>query len=753
MIAINKEKLFQRVLKPAQFIIAIAAFVLIFVKAHMLLSDLDIWLHIKTGEYIIINKAIPYYDIFSFVLDGKRWIDHEWLFQIITYLFYSKWQADGLIFLQSLSIVSAFFVLFMLGLRLVKSYLTAAIFLILTAYASIGRFNIRPDIFSLLFFAAYLFLLRFYINKKPIWILIPLQAIWVNFHGYFFLGPLLIAVFLISELIRRKIKCLPWNWQKGFPLTDVSYNRLKAILLLTILANLLNPNGLSGLIYPATVLKGILLDGSGPLFQHIVELKPTWQFIKYMDSFNIMLSILLATLVINRKNLEVGQLLLVLIFFLFSFTMRNIHFFAFISYFVTLSNLSSIEKNFKFAHIFKKNIISLFNAAMALLFIVWIVLQIKEIPTAAYYDFNENKFQSNFSGMDKRQYPIGALEFALKNKIGPNVLNNFNSGAYMIGKAYPELRVFIDGRTELYGSDFFKEYLSLINADVDVFNKVTEKYQISAVLFTIGNSKIIKHIYKDPKWKLVFIDHAGLVFLKDTPFNKALIEKHELNLDNYSAPKTKPGYLYDNDLYPYPWPYISRARLFDFLEKEKALISECSEALRVSPVYAEPYLLMGKSYLRQGLYDKALDYLRTADALEKQNIATLLNLAICFRKLNHDQAAINILERILKIDRKNSNAYYYLGKIYLSLDKEEDAIKVFKKAIRYESSIARYHLLLAQAFYQKGVKAKDRPSIIAAKYELGLAEKLNVQKDQKLAGEIKSQLKDTKAYLSKNYPE
>ncbi|SMC24427.1 hypothetical protein SAMN02745134_02167 [Clostridium acidisoli DSM 12555] len=47
--------------------------------------------HIKVGEYILKNKTIPHYDIFSWYGKSQHlsWINHEWLFGIIAYLVYS----------------------------------------------------------------------------------------------------------------------------------------------------------------------------------------------------------------------------------------------------------------------------------------------------------------------------------------------------------------------------------------------------------------------------------------------------------------------------------------------------------------------------------------------------------------------------------------------------------------------------------------------------------------------------------------
>jgi len=55
-------------------------------------------------------------------------------------------------------------------------------------------------------------------------------------------------------------------------------------------------------------------------------------------------------------------------------------------------------------------------------------------------------------------YPYKAVDFIVRHKIKANIFNDFNSGAYLIGRTYPNIKVFIDGRTEVYGASFFETY-------------------------------------------------------------------------------------------------------------------------------------------------------------------------------------------------------------------------------------------------------------------------------------------------------
>ena len=60
----------------------------------------DIWMHIKTGQLMLENVEIATVDDYSYTVAGKDWLNHQWLSQIIFYLFYNSFGTTGIIFLQ-----------------------------------------------------------------------------------------------------------------------------------------------------------------------------------------------------------------------------------------------------------------------------------------------------------------------------------------------------------------------------------------------------------------------------------------------------------------------------------------------------------------------------------------------------------------------------------------------------------------------------------------------------------------------------
>lgn len=732
-------------------ILILSVFCLIFALSHRAIFDADIWLHLKTGEIIIKNKIIPSKDIFSFTLDGKPWIDHEWLFQAVSYLIYHKWQAEALILLESYCLIASFFILFLMGTYAIKSYMEVAIFILMTAYACVSRFNIRPDIFSLLFFSLYLYLLRFHINKRIIWLLLPIQVLWTNFHGYFFLGPLVVLLFILAEFLRRKIRFLPAGWRQGFILDDSAYKRLLKVFFFILLMCFINPQGLQGAFYPLDIFKGILTGKMQVFFKYIQELQPTFKMMKaFAGNAYFLITIFCFTLMaFNFKNLRLVEILLALTFFLFALKVRNITFFAFTAFMIIISyigpTLNRISQAIKLEIPTRKTLYFLLKYNLIIFLIIWIGIKINELALDSYYDFESKKFNSLIFGIDQRRYPKGAVSFLLKNNINVPLFNDFNSGAYIIGMGYPKIKIFIDGRTELYGPEFFNEYKDMIQGDSKVFEKTVNKYNIGAVLLGLSTQRlpeIINYLYKNPQWKLVFFDAQGLVFLRDAPQNQSLIREYGIELKNYKTPRAD---LQNLGLRrAYPGSYIKRASLFNLLKEDALVIEEVKEALRIMPNCSEAFHLMGKVYLRKGLYQESLENLRATLLLTPRNVEALVNLGTCLKELKDYKSALQVLKGAIRFNKLYAPAYFELGTIYLMQDNLEEALKALDRATRYAPLEPRYHFKFGQALLESSKKSKSDIYTVKAEKELMKASELNKGLDSDLEKNILQSLEEIK---------
>ena len=683
------KKIGSRLDKVLGALAVISVFCLIFITSHLAIFDLDIWLHLKSGQMIWQNRSVPQQDLFSFTLPAHPWIDHEPLFQLLSYIIYNAGQSEWLILFACYVIFFSFFILFLIARKKIRSYFEIALLLFIAATASASRFNIRPDIFSVLFFALFIYILRFYSHKNVLWLLIPLQILWVNFHGYFFLGPMLIMIFIIGEFLRKNLPVLPWDWKEEAAVSAKTYERLQAVLILSLIASLINPNGLNGALYPVSVVRGIFSGESKAFFDYIQELRPSFGARGYSwNCFYALVALCFTLLLINFKKLKIVDVLLALVFVVFAIAQRNIVFFVFSAVVViaiySLPAWEFLKEKFKFKDIKKGAFYYLVRNALAILFIVWIWGKVDNIAIETYYDFETNRYVSLHSGINEKHYPKKAVEFLLANDLKAPIFNDFNSGAYLVGNAFPQRKVFIDGRTEFYGHEFFSLYLDAMRKGGDAFKKAQERYDLKGAILTDTSTDfpyLVKTLYSDPQWKLVFLDESAAVFLKQDKATKDLIARTKIDLSKYTAPK--PDLKAIGIRRVYPWPYIKRSSFFELIGEDAAAGSEAQEALNIMPNCAEAFQILGRISLRKGSLQEAFINLRKAAVLMPKNSGILTDLGEALIKSKDYASAEKALIAVNKLNKKYAPAYYQLSLLCIDTGRIPEAKKALQKAKFY----------------------------------------------------------------------
>ena len=92
-------------MKPTQgilFLVIAVTVTCIAVRYSFGISGNDFWWHIKAGEWILENHAIPKVGIFSwYAMDNNlEWVSHEWLSEVLLYLVYSILGSIGILLLS-----------------------------------------------------------------------------------------------------------------------------------------------------------------------------------------------------------------------------------------------------------------------------------------------------------------------------------------------------------------------------------------------------------------------------------------------------------------------------------------------------------------------------------------------------------------------------------------------------------------------------------------------------------------------------
>ncbi|MBF0522411.1 MAG: tetratricopeptide repeat protein [Candidatus Omnitrophica bacterium] len=684
--------------------------------ANLEVKDLDLWLHLAMGKFITLHHFVPDFDVLSCTITGKPWINHEWLFQVLAYNIYKDLGADGLLRMQIVLVSLTMFFLLLIGYNKNRLLLTN-FFLIIVFMVYQYRFTLRPDLFSLLFFAVYIFILALHIDKKwSLGVLFFVQVLWTNMHGFFFFGPLFVLIGIFSEWMKRHVP-LPYEWDSAGRLTDEEYGRLKKILIIVIFACFFNPSVVEGALYPLRVF--FSLSGENKIFfQYIQELQRPVTMATLWDSgqmgyFKLSIFLSFLTFIFNRRNIDISALLLWIIFLAFSLiAIRNIPFFAFTAYLVSITNLLNINASQVVPLRFSDEKFKYITLIMLhLIFAAGLFRYGQAMVSKYYYDLDTYERKAEFGGgVTTQGFPHKAVVFLKKNNIKGNFFNDFNSGAYLLGNVYPNIRVFIDGRTEVYGGKFFLQYNKMWkDGNVQLFEKAVSKYHLTGALMNSARQhipkNILKYIYKSKDWTLVYFGDDGAIFLKNIPQNKAWIDKFRIDLTKWQPPKVDLFRIGEQATLPFQ--NYDRAFTLESLGLNDQALLELKDGLKISPNYFQSYELLGKIYAQKKQYQQAFEYFRIASAMVPSDKEGRFNLALAYLDLGQYPYAIDQYKKLTRFWSDDMKGFFFLAKAYIKNKQYDKALEVLKqiypkKTRSYKDILALVDLMCRQGAYSRG---------------------------------------------------
>ncbi|MEA3397914.1 MAG: hypothetical protein U9R05_10670, partial [Chloroflexota bacterium] len=245
--------------------------IFIFLNTHPIRPH-DSWWHIAVGREIVATGQIPTVDTFSFTMSGTPYPSYQafWLMEVALYGVYSLGGPALIVFVHSLVITSAYALLLWLSRRISGSWRSAAFATLFAAALGLNDWNVRPQ--AIAFPLAALFLLASHAyRRKPQWrwlIVFPLgMMLWVNCHGTFPIGLLLIGLWLADETWNiLKTRFAEGSWPALRPLIAPA-----AALLTATGACLANPRGTGILAYVSAisanpVIQNLATEWAAPSF-------------------------------------------------------------------------------------------------------------------------------------------------------------------------------------------------------------------------------------------------------------------------------------------------------------------------------------------------------------------------------------------------------------------------------------------------------------------------------------------------------
>lgn len=122
-----------------------------------------------------------------------------------------------------------------------------------------------------------------------------------------------------------------------------------------------------------------------------------------------------------------------------------------------------------------------------------------------------NNILNNQNGKEKDVFPEVASEWLRLNNPQGNIFNSYNWGGYLIWHLYPEYRVFIDGRADIYGDSDMVRYAQLYFGKD--WQEIFQEYDIRIVLVE-PSSPIAAILLETPGWQKTIMDSTSLLIIQ-----------------------------------------------------------------------------------------------------------------------------------------------------------------------------------------------------------------------------------------------
>jgi hypothetical protein len=100
---------------------------------------------------------------------------------------------------------------------------------------------------------------------------------------------------------------------------------------------------------------------------------------------------------------------------------------------------------------------------------------------------------------------LAAIPAELKDQ---PVFNGYSFGGPLI---LAGIRPYIDGRAEMYGDEFFGDYVDIADGDMDRFERTVGRYDIRWTMLPRSSGRLIKAIESSGKWRRIYADGIGVI--------------------------------------------------------------------------------------------------------------------------------------------------------------------------------------------------------------------------------------------------
>lgn len=453
--------------------------------------DGDVGRHIRLGRTILDLEAIPRTDLFSHTRAGAPFVPYEWLSETLTALVADASGLAGVAVLSALLYLVAVLGVYRSSEELGAHRLLALPVALLAMLLQSVHLLPRPHLFTTAFAAIFMILLLRHARTGRSWLLAPLPLLmlaWVNSHGGFLMGFVLLAAFIVGALLRSR----------EFTAGRRAVRPLAIVGFLCLAASLVNPAGLETWRHTTGYL------GIDFLVDQTFEYRSVDFHEGYGKVFFVALFAGPALWMTGRVRVSWLAAGLFLLFGAAALhSARNIPLFTVavlpwlpvwiedvirkdatrgVPLLKRMDRFESVDRRLKPV-----------LPSLAGLGLLWIALG----PASDVYRFDETVF------------PVEAAASLEAADTRGRVFNEMDWGGYLL-YARPGIPVFIDAQTDFYGAELSQEYLLALKG-YPGWRDVLDRHGVEWT-FTRSEQPLNQLLACDPGWRLAYSDEVATVY-------------------------------------------------------------------------------------------------------------------------------------------------------------------------------------------------------------------------------------------------
>lgn len=598
----------------------------------------DFWGQLYTGQLILERGKLPRADEYTFTATGHPVTEVRWLYCVLIAL---GWKVGPwLLCVAMAAVLRAMWGAIVWSVRKAAASPAGLFILGLGMVAGLGRWVLRPELATDFFVAVFLVGLENARRRGRIgwaWGLVGVQVLWVSMHSVSIFGPVLAWMFAGSAVAGR----IGWGEKRSWKFATQS-----ALLALAVTgACWINPYFHAGATYPLEMWR----EAGGVVGEVLAEMKSPLEIPIGLWRWDLWAALALAVLVagtyvLNWRKIGPARLgVLVIALYLGATAQRNMSLLAIMAVWAGLTNLSEAAAAMEWPRIRWGRRAAFASVTLAAMWSAWYVAS-----DQAWASIGVGR--ESGLGVVERDVAQGAAEFVVGSGADTRVFNNMRDGHYLSWWSRGKIKVFIDGRTDVFGDAFLREYTSV---GPGTWDATTEKWKINtAVLPVRGFEDLIRFLMRNKAWALVYLDHRNVVFVRDRPEQAELIAKSR----------------------------IDPAKRWAATDEPRETIEAWKTALGAEP---RPWYRFGmaQSFLAIGSMENAEEYLRrTLEASPSHERALAELAAICWLT-GRDSEGDQLQAKLDKGSEWSQYSYRSLAGMLMDAGRNDEAVGAMKKAI------------------------------------------------------------------------